>query len=59
MGASGEIICTLVSEWLGMGGLMLSHLGGSTLMGGVVGATVMGGVITLGTYGATIGGETV
>ena len=58
VGISGEIICNLVSDWLGMGGVMLSFLGGATLMGGAVGATVMGGVSTLGKYGATLGGET-
>ena len=57
MGVSGKIICSLVSNWLGMGGVMLSRSGGATLMGGAVGATVMGGVITLGKDGATLGGE--
>ena len=50
VGVYGEIICNLVSDWIGMGGVMLSRLGG---------ATVMGGVVTLGKYGANLGGETV
>ena len=57
VGVSGEIICNLVSEWLVMGGLMLSCLGGATFMGGAVGAIVMGGAVTLGKDGATLGGE--
>ena len=59
VGVSGEIICNLVSDWLGIGGVMLTRTGGATMMGGAVGATVMGGVITLGTDGATLGGETI
>ena len=58
VGISGEIICSLVSDWIGMGGVMLSRSGGATLMGGAVGATVMGGVITLGKDGATLAGDT-
>ena len=59
VGVSGEIICNLVSDWLGMGGVMLSCSGGAALMGGAVGATVMGGVVTLVKDRATLGGETV
>ena len=54
VGVSGGIICSLVSDWIGMGGVMLSSLGSATVMGGAVGATVMGDVITLGKYGATL-----
>ena len=57
VGVSGGIIFSLVSDWLGMGGVMLSRSGVATVMGGAVGATVMGGVITLGKDGATLGGE--
>ena len=59
VGVSVEIICNLVSYWIGMGGVMLSRSGGATLMGGAVGATVMGGVVTLGKDGGTLGGEIV
>ena len=59
VGVSGEIICSLVSDWLGMGGVMLTRTGCATVMGGAVGATMMGGVITLGKDGATLGGETI
>ena len=59
MGISGGIICNLLSEWIGGGGVMLSRLGVYALMGGAVGATMMGGVVTLVKYGATLGGETV
>ena len=59
VGVSSEIICNLVSDWLGMGGVMLSCSGGDDLLCGAVGATVMGGVVTLGKDGATLGGETV
>ena len=58
VGVSGVIICNLVSDWLGMGGVMLSPLGGDALMGVAFGATVMGGVVTLEKDGATLGGET-
>ena len=58
MGVSGGIICNLLSEWLGGGGVMLSRLSVAALMGGAVGATVMIVVVTLGKYGATLGGET-
>ena len=54
---SEEIICSLVSDWPGMVGVMLTHSSGATVMGGAVGATVIGGVITLGKNGATLGGE--
>ena len=57
VGISGEIIGSLVSDWLGIGGVMLSRSGVATLMGGAVGATVMGGAVTLGKDGAKIGGE--
>ena len=59
MGVSGEIICNLVSEWLGMGGVMLSCLVGAALMGNDACVTVMGGVVTLVKDGSTLGGETV
>ena len=59
VGVSGEIICNLVSDWLGMGGLMLSRSVGAALKCGAVGATVLGGVVTLGKDGATLGGEPV
>ena len=59
VGVSGEIICNLVSEWLGMGGVMLSRLVGAALMSGAVGATVRNGVVTLGKDWSTLGGETV
>ena len=42
VGVSGEIICSLVSDLLGMSGVMLTYMGGATVMGGAVGATVMG-----------------
>ena len=58
VGVSGGILCNLLSDWLGGGGVMLYCLGVSALMGGAVGAIVMGGVLTLGKYGATLGGET-
>ena len=58
MGVSCGIICNLLSEWLGGGGVMLSHSGVAALMSGAVGATLMGGVVTLGKDGATLGGET-
>ena len=56
-GVSGEIIFSLVPDWLGMGGVMISRSGGAALMGGTVGSTVMCGVVTLGKDGATLGGE--
>ena len=59
VGVSGEIICNLVSDWLGMSGVIFSPSFGAALMGGTVGATVMGGVVTLGKDGATLGGDTV
>ena len=59
VGVSGEIICSLVSDWLGMSGVMLTYMGGATVMGGAVGATVMGGVITIGKDGSTLGCETI
>ena len=58
VGVSGGIICNLLSDWLGGGGLMISRLGVAALMGGAVGATVMGVVVTIGKEGATLGGET-
>ena len=58
MGLSGGIICSLLSDWLGRGGLILSRSGVSALMGVAVGATVMGGVVTLGKDGSALGGET-
>ena len=59
VGVSGAIICNLLSDWIGMGGVMLSRSGVAALIAGAVGATVMGGVINLGKDGATLGGETV
>ena len=38
---------------------MLSRSGVSAVMGGTFGVTVMGGIVTLGTNGATLGGEIV
>ena len=58
VGVSGGIICTLLSEWLGGGGVMLSRSGVTALMGGTVDVTVLGVIFTLGNYGATLGGET-
>ena len=58
VGVSGVIICALLSDWLGGGGLMLSRTGVAALMGGTVGVTLMGGIVTLGNNGATLGGET-
>ena len=56
---SGVIICTLLYDWLGGGGVMLSQLGVTALMSGTVGCTVMCGIVTLGKKndGATLGGE--
>ena len=59
VGVSCEIKWNLVSDRLGMGGVILSRSGGTALMGGDVVATVMGGVVTLGKDGATLGGDTV
>ena len=59
VGASCEIIFNLVSAWRGMGGVMLSRLGGAALMDGDVDSTVMGGVITLGKDWSTLGDEPV
>ena len=58
VGVSGGIICTLLSEWLGGGGVMLSRSGVTALMGGTFGVTMVGGIVTLGNDGATLGGET-
>ena len=46
VGISGGIICNLLSDWLGRGGVMFSRLGVAALMGVAVGATVMGYVVT-------------
>ena len=46
VGVSGGIICNLLSDWIGGGGVMFSCSGVAALMGGAVGATVMGGVVT-------------
>ena len=46
VGASGGIICTLLSDWFGGCGLKLSRSG----------VAVMGGIFTLGKFGATLGG---
>ena len=58
VGVSGGIICTMLSEWLGGGGVILSRSGVSALMGGTFGVTVIGGIFTLGNDGANLGGET-
>ena len=46
VGVSGGIICTLLSDWFGGGGVKLSWSG----------VAVMGGIFTLGNFGATFGG---
>ena len=58
VGVSGVIVCTLLSDWFGGGGLMLSRSGVAAVMGGTFGVTVMGGIVTLRNDGATLGGET-
>ena len=58
VGVSGGIICTLLSDWLGGGGVILSRSGVTALMDGNFGVTVIGGIITLGNDGSTLGGET-
>ena len=47
VGVSGGIVCTLFSYLYGGGGVMLSWPG----------VAVMGGIFTIGTFGATLGGE--
>ena len=54
LGVSGEIICSLVYYWLGMGRVMLTRTEGAIMMVGAAGANVMGGVITLGKDGAPL-----
>ena len=46
VGVSGGVVCSMLSEWFGGGGLMLSWSG----------VAVMGGIFTLGNFGATLGG---
>ena len=48
VGVYGGIIFTLLSDWFGGGGVKLSRSG----------VAVIGGIFTLGTFGATLGGET-
>ena len=57
VGVSGRIVCTLLSDLLGAGGVMLSRSGVAAVMGGTFVVTVMGGIVTLGNDGATLGGE--
>ena len=57
-GVSGGIACTLLSDWCGRGGVMLSWSCVAAVMGGIFGVSVMGGIVTLGNYGATLCGET-
>ena len=58
VGVSGGILCTLLSDWFGGGGVILSRSGAVAVMGGTFGVTVMGGIVTLGNNGATLGGAT-
>ena len=58
VGVSGGIVCTLLSDWLGGGGVMLSRSGVAAVMGGTFGVTVMGGNVTLRNNGSTLGGDT-
>ena len=58
MGASGGIVCTLLSDWFGGVGVMLSRSGVAAVMGGTFGVTVIGVIVTLGNNGATLGGDT-
>ena len=51
VGVSSGIIYNLLSDWLGGGGVMLSHSGVAALMGDDVGANVMGVVVNLGKDG--------
>ena len=48
VGVSGGVVCTLFSDWLGRGGLILSQSS----------VAVMGGIFTLGNFGAKLVGET-
>ena len=48
VGVYGGIIRTLLSDWFGGGGVMISCSGVAALMGGALGTTVMGGVVTFG-----------
>ena len=57
-GVSGGIVCTLLSDWFGGGGVMISRSDVVAVMGGTFGVTVMGGIVTLGNDGVTLGGET-
>ena len=58
MVVSGGIVCTLLSDWFGGGGVMLSLSGVASVMGGTFGVTVMGGIVTLVNDGSTLGGAT-
>ena len=58
VGVSSGIVCTLLSDWLGGGGVMLSWSGVAAVMGGTFGVTVIGGIVTLVNDGATLGGDT-
>ena len=58
MGVSGGIICTLLSDWIGGGGVMLYWSCADALMGGTFSVILMSGIVTLGNDGATLGGET-
>ena len=57
-GVSGGIVCILLSDWYGGGGVILYRSGVADVMGGFFGVTVMGGIVTLGNTGAALGGET-
>ena len=48
VGVSGGVVCTLLSDWFGGGGVMISRSD----------VAVMGGIFTLCNFGATLGGET-
>ena len=58
VGVSGGIVCTLLSDCLGGGGVMLSRSGVASVMGYTFDVTVMGGIFTLGNGGAALGVET-
>ena len=57
VGVSGGIVCTLLSDWRGGGGVMLSRSGVASGMGGTTCVTLMGGIVTLGNDVSTIGGD--
>ena len=58
VGVSSGIVYTLLYEWLGGGGVMLSWSSVAAVMGGNFGVTVKGGIVTFGNDGGTLGGET-